>query len=83
MDQSLKVPSFNQLHHYGEVSYYQLKTVQEIGFIIDKKIAFEINETATEIDYCRMMRHAKNVIVEKVIVHGKNSTNFDSYICAA
>lgn len=71
---------FNQLHHYGEISYYQLKTGQEIDFIIDKKIAFEVKETASEIDYRRMMRLAKNVNIEKGFVLGKNSTNFDNYI---
>ena len=71
---------FNQLHHYGEVSYYQLKTGQEIDFIIDKKIAFEVKETATEIDYRRMMRLAKNINIEKGFVLGKNSTTFDNYV---
>jgi uncharacterized protein len=71
---------FNQLHHFGEVSYYQLKTGQEIDFIIDKKIAFEVKETASEIDYRRMMRLAKNVNIEKGFVLGKNSTNFDNYV---
>ena len=71
---------FNQLHHYGEVNYYQLKTGQEIDFIIDKKIAFEVKETATETDYRRLMRQASKVNIEKGFVLGKNSTNFDNYI---
>ncbi len=71
---------FNQLHHYGEVNYYQLKTGQEIDFIIDKKIAFEVKETAHPIDYKKMMNLAKNVNIEKGFVLGKNSTNFDNYI---
>lgn len=71
---------FNQLHHFGEISYYQLKTGQEIDFIIDKKIAFEVKETANEIDYRRMMRLAANVNIEKGFILGKNSTNFDNYV---
>ena len=71
---------FNQLHHYGEVNYYQLKTGQEIDFIIDKKIAFEVKETASETDYRRLMRLASKVNIEKGFVLGKNSTNFDNYI---
>jgi uncharacterized protein len=71
---------FNQLHHYGEVNYYQLKTGQEIDFIIDKKIAFEVKETAHPIDYKKMMNLAKNVNIEKGFVLGKNSTNFDNYV---
>ena len=71
---------FNQLHHFGEVSYYQLKTGQEIDFIIDKKIAFEVKETAYPIDYRKMMNLAKNVNIEKGFVLGKNSKTFDNYV---
>lgn len=62
------------------MSYYQLKTGQEFDFIIDKKIAFEVKETATEIDYRRMMRLAKNVNISKGFVLGKKSTTFDNYV---
>lgn len=71
---------FNQLHHFGEVSYYQLKTGPEIDFIIDKKIAFEVKETAYAIDYKKMMNLAKKVNIEKGFVLGKNNTNFESFI---
>lgn len=71
---------FNQLHHFGEVSYYQLKTGQEIDFIIDKKIAFEVKETAYAIDYKKMMNLAKNVHIEKGYVLGKNNTLFESFV---
>jgi predicted AAA+ superfamily ATPase len=71
---------FNQLHHFGELSYYQLKTGPEIDFIIDKNIAFEVKETAQPIDYRKMMNLAKNVNIEKGFVLGKNSTDFDNYV---
>lgn len=71
---------FNQLHHFGEVSYYQLKTGQEIDFIIDKKIAFEVKETAYPVDYRKMMNLAKNVNIQKGFVLGKNCTDFDNYV---
>jgi predicted AAA+ superfamily ATPase len=71
---------FNQLHHFGEVSYYQLKTGPEIDFIIDKKIAFEVKETAQPIDYRKMMNLAKNVNIEKGFVLGKNNINFESFV---
>ncbi len=71
---------FNQLHHFGELSYYQLKTGPEIDFIIDKKIAFEVKETAQPIDYRKMMNLAKNVNIEKGFVLGKNNTSFDSFV---
>jgi len=73
---------FNQLHHFGEVSYYQLKTGQEIDFILDKKIAFEVKETAQEIDYRKMMNLAKKIHIEKGFVIGKNNVTFDNFAWA-
>ena len=71
---------YNQLHHFGEVSYYQLKTGPEIDFIIDKKIAFEVKETAQPIDYNRLMNLAKKINIEKGFVLGKNNANFESFV---
>ncbi len=71
---------FNQLHHFGEVSYYQLKTGKEIDFIIDKKIVFEVKETAQEIDYKKLMNLAKNIHIEKGFVVGKNTISFPNFI---
>ncbi len=72
---------FNQLHHYGEVNYYQLKTGQEIDFVLDKKIAFEVKETAQAIDYKKLMNLAKNINIEKGFVIGKNiGKEFDNFI---
>jgi predicted AAA+ superfamily ATPase len=73
---------FNQLHHFGEVSYYQLKTGQEIDFIIDKKIAFEVKETAQAIDYKKLMNLAKNINIDKGFVIGKNNISFPNFIWA-
>ena len=73
---------FNQLHHFGEVSYYQLKTGQEIDFIIDKKIVFEVKETAQEIDYRKLMNLAKKINIKKGFVLGKNNANFESFVWA-
>src|SRR3989339_149565 len=41
---------FNQLRHCGELSYYALKTGQEIDFVLDKKLALEAKETPTQGD---------------------------------
>lgn len=73
---------FNQLHHFGEVSYYQLKTGKEIDFIIDKKIVFEVKETAQEIDYKKLMNLASNLNIEKGFVIGKNKVSFPNFIWA-
>ena len=74
---------FNQLHHFGEVSYYQLKTGQEIDFILDKKIAFEVKETAYEVDSRKMMNLAKKININKGFVIGKNNNAaFETFIWA-
>ena len=62
------------------MSYYQLKTGQEIDFIINKEIAFEVKETAQEIDYRKMMNLAKNVNIKKGFVLGKNNVSFQNFI---
>jgi uncharacterized protein len=78
-----EIAVFNQLHHFGEVNYYQLKTGQEIDFIIDKKIAFEVKETAYEVDYRKLMNLAKKVNIEKGFVLGKNNKPpFETFIWA-
>jgi uncharacterized protein len=71
---------FNQLHHFGEVNYYQLKTGQEIDFIIDKKIVFEVKETAHETDYKKLMNLAKKINIDKGFVLGKNNNTFQNFI---
>ncbi len=63
---------FNQLHHFGELNYYQLKTGQEIDFILNKTIAFEVKETVYKSDYLKMIRLAKNINIEKGTVIYKN-----------
>lgn len=71
---------FNQLHHFGEVNYYQLKTGQEIDFIIDKKVVFEVKETAHETDYKKLMNLAKKINIDKGFVLGKNNNTFQNFI---
>jgi hypothetical protein len=35
----------NQLSRYGKLQYYARRSGQEIDFILDEKIAFEVKET--------------------------------------
>jgi len=65
---------FNQLQHFGEISYYSLKTGQEIDFILDKKIAFEVKEIATEAHLKKAVSLAKNLDIDKVFVIGRNGS---------
>jgi predicted AAA+ superfamily ATPase len=64
---------FNQLLAIGNLSYYSLKTGREIDFILDKKIAFEVKETATEKHLRRIASLAKNLGIDEVYVVGRTA----------
>ena len=66
---------FNQLSHFGEVSYYQMKNGNEIDFIIDKKYSFEVKETGNEPDYNKMMRLSANLNITQGKIISKNIVN--------
>lgn len=63
---------FNQLKHFGEISYYQMKNGNEIDFILDKKTAWEVKESAYANDYSKMMKLAKNLEITTGKVISKN-----------
>lgn len=71
----------NQLHHYGDLTYYQLKTGQEIDFILNKKVAYEVKETAYEIDNRKLLNLAKNLNITQGKVIGKFPNQaFDNFL---
>lgn len=41
---------FMQLHHWGKLSYYALKTGREIDFILDQRLTLEAKESPTKLD---------------------------------
>ena len=72
---------FNQLRNFGEISYYQRKTGNEIDFVLDKNVAFEVKETATDHDLRNLQRLAQNLNIEKTYVIGRNPNSvFDGFI---
>ncbi len=72
---------FNQLLHFGDVSYYQLKTGREIDFILDKKAAFEVKETGTESDLKNVRHLAKNLAIDSCYVIGRHpNQRFEGFI---
>jgi len=72
---------FNQLLHFGNVSYYQLKTGREIDFILDKKTAFEVKETGAESDLKNVKHLAKNLSIAACFVIGRHpSQQFGGFI---
>ena len=72
---------FNQLLHFGDVSYYQLKTGREIDFILDKKAAFEVKETGAESDLKNVRHLAKNLSIDSCYVIGRHpNQRFEGFI---
>lgn len=61
---------FNQLIHHGDIAYYQLKTGKEIDFILDRKICFEVKETATEADLKNLKAISRNLAIDKGYMWG-------------
>ena len=72
---------FNQLHHRGDVAYYQLKTGREIDFVVDKTIGIEVKETAAESDLKNVVSLAQNLSLTQNYVIGRHPLRtFDGYI---
>ena len=72
---------FNQLQAFGDVSYYQLKTGNEIDFIVNKNTAFEVKETAFDNDLKRLMHLAKNLKIDRCFIIGRQPNNvFDRFL---
>ena len=72
---------FNQLQPFGDVSYYQLKTGNEIDFIVNKNTAFEVKETAFDNDLRRLTQLAKNLKIDRCFIVGRQPSNvFDGFL---
>lgn len=54
-----------------QITVYQLKS-GEIGFILDKKISYEVKETATESDLRNLTDISKNLDIEDCHVIGRH-----------
>ncbi len=72
---------FNQLQPFGDVSYYQLKTGNEIDFVVNKNTAFEAKETAFDNDLRRLTQLAKNLKIDRCFIVGRQPSNiFDGFL---
>jgi predicted AAA+ superfamily ATPase len=72
---------FNQLLHFGDIAYYQLKTGKEIDFILNKKKCFEVKETATEADLKNLNSISGNLNIDDNHIIGRHPVKlFDGYI---
>ncbi len=71
---------FQQLINKGEVNYYQKKGGQEIDFILDKKISFEVKLTPTQSDLNRLKRLSSAIDIKNYKIISYNFSNLDNII---
>ncbi len=78
----LKNAIANQLYLKGELNYYAKRSGQEIDFILNKNIAFDVKETPTEGNLKILARRANSIGINKYTLCGINNANngFDNYI---
>ena len=73
--------AFNQLRHYGTLSYYSLKNGKEIDFILDGTAAFEIKESPTGPDGRALQALAQHAATSQARLVGRYAVpKFDTYI---
>jgi len=70
----------NQLSDYGEISFYNKKNTIEIDAILDKKNAFEIKLTGTDIYYNKLKNTAENLDIKKYYIISKKIINRSNFI---
>ncbi len=66
-----------QLLRMGEVTYFQKKTGQEVDFILDKKVAIEVKETASLPDLKTLNYRADDLVLPERWLVGRHFSNSD------
>ena len=63
---------FQNIKKYGDINYYQKYKGPEIDFIVDKKYAFEVKNSAGRSDLNRLKRIASSLKLKEYFVISKN-----------
>ena len=71
-----------QLKSLGKLNYFQLKTGQEIDFILNEEYAFEVKETPLQKDLNTLTRRAELLKIEKANLIGRYppKNGFENFI---
>lgn len=67
----------NQLLRLGKVQYFQLKSGQEINFILNEEMAVEVKETPAPFDLQSLKKRAASLELEKTMLAGRYSPGID------
>lgn len=64
----------NQLAQHGEIHYYAKRNGQEIDFILNNKMAFEVKETPVDSDLSTLERRAGGIGITECYLVGLQPT---------
>jgi len=68
LGQLLETTVANQLMHYGNLSYYNLRNTAEIDFILNNSIALEVKQKAIKQDLYKLEKLAKKLEIPKYYI---------------
>ena len=73
-----------QLHRKGKVQYFAKKSGQEIDFIVNENIAFDVKESPSPSDLNTLSNRAKSISITKYNLIGlkQSNPNFNDFIWA-
>jgi uncharacterized protein len=78
--QLLETSVANQLANYGELSFYNKRNKSEIDFILNKEIAFEVKQKATEADLKKLQSLCSEIGIEKKFLISNTLTETDGVV---
>jgi hypothetical protein len=70
----------NQLSYYGELNYFNKRSVSEIDFILNKEIAFEVKLKASAGDLKKLEKNARELGLKQYYLVSKNFSDTERTI---
>lgn len=70
----------NQLSYYGELNYFNKRSVSEIDFILNKEIAFEVKLKASASDLKKLEKNARELGLKQYFLVSKNFCDIEKTI---
>jgi len=78
--QLLETAVANQLTSYGELSFYNKRNKAEIDFIVDKEIAFEVKQKASEADLKKLQTLCSEIEIERKYLISNNLSEIEGVV---
>jgi len=78
--QILETAVFNQLQHYGEISFYNRRNTAEIDFILNKEIALEVKQKAIDPDMHKLEKLTNEIGLSKHFVVSNSVVKMENVV---